>query len=251
MLIEMKNRGIRPDAILFADTGAERPATYTHVERMKAWARRVGFPEIETVRYDPPIAPYKDLEGECLKNQAMPQLAFGRHGCSVKWKIKPQLKRLKEKGIGARRQAIGLDNGPADLRRAKNFAEKAFDAPGVEFWYPLQEWGFDREASKEIIAREGIEVPIKSCCFFCPGMKKAEIREQAQTDPELHQRALELEANYRDGKNFRHDGTFSKKTGRWSPPTPGLGRGFAWKDVPTSDEDRDTASDAAEAFELT
>ena len=31
MLIEMKNRGIRPDVILFADTGAERPGTYIHI----------------------------------------------------------------------------------------------------------------------------------------------------------------------------------------------------------------------------
>lgn len=244
MLIEMWNRGIRPDAILFADTGAERPATYIHIEVMKAWVRRVGFPEIQVVRYTPPIAPYKNLEGENLKNQALPALAFGRHSCSVKWKVDPQNRKLKELGIGSRTQAIGLDDSPADRKRAGRFAEKAFEAPGVSFWYPLQEWGIDRQRCEAIIEAAGLRVPIKSCCFFCPGMKKAEIQEQAIENPELHQRALDIEANYLQGKHYRPDGTISKKTGKWAPPTPGLGRGFAWKDVEVS-EDLGKASVAA------
>ncbi len=219
MLIEMKNRGIRPDVILFADTGAERPGTYIHIEIMKAWTRRVGFPEIQTVRKVPPIAPYKNLEGELQKNQGLPALAFGWHSCSVKWKVGPQNVRLKELGIGPRRHAIGLDDSPADRKRAGKFAEKAFKAPGVSFWYPLQEWGIDRQRCEAIIEAEGLRVPMKSCCFFCPGMKRVEIQEQARENPGLHQRALDIEANFRAGRHFRPDGV------------QGLGRKWAWKDV--------------------
>ncbi len=223
MLIEMKNRGIRPDVILFADTGAERPGTYIHIEVMKAWTRRVGFPEINTVKYTPPIAPYKNLEGESLKNQALPALAFGRHSCSMKWKVGPQNRELKELGIGPRRHAIGLDDSPADRKRAGRFAEKAFEAPGVSFWYPLQEWGIDRQRCEAIIEAEGLRVPMKSCCFFCPGMKRVEIQEQARENPGLYQRALDMEANFRSGRHFRPDGV------------QGLGRNWAWKDVEVSE----------------
>ena len=106
-----------------------------------------------------------------------------------------------------------------DRKRAGKFAEKAFKAPGVSFWYPLQEWGIDRQRCEAIIEAAGLQVPIKSCCFFCPGMKRVEIQEQARENPELHQRALDIEANFRGGRHFRQDGV------------QGLGRKWAWKDV--------------------
>ncbi len=239
MLVEMKNRGIRPDLIIFADTRAERPATYIHIERMKAWLRRVGFPELVTVKYDPPIAPYKDLEGNCLSNQTLPSLAFGMKSCSVKWKVKPQEKFIdrwmEERGMkgGRRRHAIGLDNSPADIRRRKTYAGGTKNSPRCDYWYPLQDWDIDRERAMQIIAAEGIEVPMKSCCFFCPGMKKDEIRDQAEAYPELHERALELEANYRAGRHFRPTGV------------QGLGRKFAWGDVEVKFPIRGKVSDAA------
>lgn len=48
LLIGLRERGERPDAITFADTGSERPETYTYVATMNDWCRRVGFPEIVT-----------------------------------------------------------------------------------------------------------------------------------------------------------------------------------------------------------
>ena len=35
MLIGMHERGITPDAILFSDTGGEKPETYQHIEDMR------------------------------------------------------------------------------------------------------------------------------------------------------------------------------------------------------------------------
>lgn len=37
LIIECRNRGYRPDWILFADTGSEIPGTLEHVERMQQW----------------------------------------------------------------------------------------------------------------------------------------------------------------------------------------------------------------------
>ena len=51
MLVGLKNRGITPDAITFADTGGEKPHTLLHVSAMQEWCSAVGFPPITVVAY--------------------------------------------------------------------------------------------------------------------------------------------------------------------------------------------------------
>lgn len=50
MLIGMHARGIRPDLIIFANTGDEKPATYAYIPIMKQWLESVGFPLITVVK---------------------------------------------------------------------------------------------------------------------------------------------------------------------------------------------------------
>jgi hypothetical protein len=224
MLVGLRALDIVPDLILFADTGAERPETYAHVEAMSAWTVSVGFPEIVTVRYVPPIAPYDSLEGNCLANETLPSLAFGMKSCSAKWKVKPQeryiLAWLAERDLPFEWiAAVGLDATPADLRRQKAFAAQPSQKAGATSRFFLQEWGWNRERCAAEIAAAGIPVPPKSACFFCPAMHKDEIQELALLHPELHRRALDLEEKALTGRhNLRS--------------TKGLGRRFAWRDVP-------------------
>lgn len=222
MLVEMHNRAITPQLILFADTGGEKPATYEHIKTMTNWCELVGFPTIITVRYVPPRSPYRDLENNCLYNQTLPGLAFGMKSCSIKWKVKPQQTYLKtwmvEHGINEIVNAIGLDASPADLRRKSTYAAKGAGSKFGAFWYPLQEWGLTRAACIEIIKNEGLPVPVKSCCFFCPAMKKNEIAALKDSDPDLYLRALALETNALNGKHQLRS-------------TKGLGRNFAWRDL--------------------
>jgi len=51
LLIEAHRRGIRPDLILFADTGSEMPHTYAYLPVVAEWCARVGFPEVQVVRW--------------------------------------------------------------------------------------------------------------------------------------------------------------------------------------------------------
>jgi len=51
MLIEMRRRGMRPDAILFANVGSEKTGTYEFIPIMDAWLRAHEFPPINVVRY--------------------------------------------------------------------------------------------------------------------------------------------------------------------------------------------------------
>src|ERR1700758_3384228 len=90
MLIEFARRGIRPDLILFADTGGEKPETYAYLPVIQRFLARVGFPRVVTVRYQPTRAPYHTLEQQCLHTGTLPSLAYGGKTCSLKYKRAPQ-----------------------------------------------------------------------------------------------------------------------------------------------------------------
>jgi len=125
MLVEMHNRGERPDLILFADTGAEKPETYAYLATIGAWLRSVGFPPVTVVAYEPVRAPYRTLEGKCLANETLPSLALGGHSCALVFKRDQLVKHLKGWELaqdviaqgGRIRKAIGYDDGRADRRR--------------------------------------------------------------------------------------------------------------------------------------
>lgn len=234
MLVAMYRRGIRPDLILFADTGAEKPETYMYLGIMDKWLASVGFPAITTVQYQPTRAKYNTLEGKCLQNETLPSLAFGKHSCSIVFKADPQDKHVARwqpavdawaSGLRVRK-AIGYDNGDQDCRRrakadkavAKKEAQGALSALRHDYWYPLQEWGIDRVECLNLIAGAGLPTPMKSACYFCPASKKSEIIWLRDTHPVLFGRALAMERRARDGKH----GLDTVK---------GLGRNFSWAEL--------------------
>jgi hypothetical protein len=49
MLVELVNRGIRPDMILFADTGGEKPETYRYLDVIQPFLAKIGFAAMTTV----------------------------------------------------------------------------------------------------------------------------------------------------------------------------------------------------------
>ena len=50
MIVGLYCKNIRPDLIIMADTGAERPHTYAHIELMQEFLRMIEFPEITIVK---------------------------------------------------------------------------------------------------------------------------------------------------------------------------------------------------------
>lgn len=213
MLVEMSRRGHRPDAILFADTGGERPETYAAVRKVSDWCVAHGFPAIETVSYVSKKRGDETLEGICLRTKSLPSIAFGFKSCSEKYKIRPQDRWLRNWPAAAQAwseglkviKAIGYDAG--EVRRAKTRTESKF-----AFWYPLVEWGIYREDCVEICKSEGLPTA-KSSCFFCPSMRKHEVLDLAKTHPDLLKRALDMEANAH------------------LTSVKGLGRSYAWSDL--------------------
>src|SRR5437867_108527 len=73
MLIGMQQRGVKPNLILFADTGGELPETYEHVRRFTAWLQAHGLPEIVWVSKTF-AGQLTTLEADCLRNKTLPSI---------------------------------------------------------------------------------------------------------------------------------------------------------------------------------
>lgn len=221
LLVGMYERCIKPDAILFADTGGEKPHTYAHVKAMQHWLLKVGFPPITTVKKVDKHGNVLKLEDDCLNKKALPSVAYGYKTCSQKYKAQPQEKWVNNwepaKAVwkDGRRitKVIGFD-ADEPQRADKDYSDKKYN-----YWYPLIDWDWGRDECIAAISRAGLSQPGKSSCFFCPNAKTTEIRELNAIYPELMQRAIAMEQNA--------DLTTIK----------GLGRGhYAWSEVIATDE---------------
>jgi hypothetical protein len=215
MLIALVSSGIRPDIILFADTGGEKESTYNYIEYFNSYLEANNFPQITKVKYKPTYAPYDTLEGNCFKNQTLPSIAFrSKKNCSLKFKGKvmddyllgkaginkcdgiPDVLQSLERGIKPIK-LIGYDNGKADSRRAVKTLEDA----NFRFEHPLRQLKWAREDCILTILGAGLAVPQKSACFFCPSSKKWELLYLAAQEPEKLLRAVSMEDAARDGKH--------------------------------------------------
>lgn len=224
LLILLKRRGIRPDLILFADTGSEKKLTYDYLLIMNGWLASVGFPLITLVKKRSPKCGDTSLYAECIRKKMLPSIAYGHHSCSEKWKQSPQEIYLNHWGpafLSWRRgrkviRAIGYESTECNrVERATTYLKKK-PSKKFDYWYPLVEAGLNLDACIELIESEGLPVPIKSACFFCSGSKKPEIEWLSREDPEQFQQALVLEET-------------AQATNR---KVKGLGRSFAWRDQP-------------------
>jgi len=254
MLCALKHAGIVPDLITMANTGGEKPETYQYVRYFSAVIKVWGFPEVSWCKKIPTDrVPYTTLEGNCTDNETLPSLAFGMKSCSIKWKQVPQDYFVKGCLSGpnkcdphptwVRAQALGVkpikligyDAGKADIRRSKRLKS---DDPWFRYEYPLQILGWEREQCMEAIAAEGLPVPIKSACFYCPASKKWELWWLAGTHPHLLERSLEMEYKALTGHHSRFDeiefgdSWWNLVQGATSFPssntTVGLGRSMSW-----------------------
>lgn len=230
MLVGMAARGERPDLILFADTGDEKPQTYAYLPVINAWLRKVGFPQVQVVKNARPKSGDKSLSESLLRLGVLPALAYGAHQCSLVWKRDPQQKFVKawQPAIDAWAaglqvvNCIGYDAGPRDSCR--QYKAEGKESPGYRNRFPLIEWGWNREECIRQIEAAGLPVPVKSACFHCPASKKDEIVWLKREAPILFRRALAIEA-----------GALPKIEARRAAgdkvSTIGLGRNFAWADM--------------------
>ena len=198
MIIGMYLHKIPIDLILFADTGGEQPHTYEFIETFNGWLEKHGLPQITSVQYHDKDGNRLTLEQECINSGTLPSIAYGFKRCSLKHKIGPQEKfcnnhpPCREVWNSGKKvvKFIGYDAG--EYYRSDKVLLRDLADPKYSKWYPLMEWGWDREAC----------------------IRAEEIIDLRERYPELFRRALALEDNARA----------NLKTVR------GLGRNYSWKE---------------------
>jgi hypothetical protein len=221
MCILLRNRKERPDLLMFADTGNEKPETYDYIPILRLWLVENGFPDLTVVRRPPTgrVVQYTTLRDNCIANETLPSLAFNLKGCSLKWKQEAMdmfllgVSRGKNKRVGwpmavlameagvKITKCIGYDAGVNDSKRGAHVT----DSPYFEFRYPLREEGWDREKCIEVIKAEGLPVPVKSACYFCPASQAWEVYWLAAMHPDLFLDSIFMEDNARNGKHGLHE----------------------------------------------
>lgn len=234
MILEMLNRGIKPDLVIAADTLGEKPETYEFARIFEEYllgddavaASRISVVTVtrgitkvrqsgRTVETD--AKSYISLEENCLINKTLPSIAFGYKSCSAKWKrepiewfeaIWPPAVKCWQAG-GKVTKAIGYDFG--EQRRATIRDDEKYN-----YWYPLIEWGFNRSDCERIVRMSGLPPVPKSACFYCPSSKKPELVKLKIEHPDLFARAVAMEEN------------------AILDSVKGLGRSFSWKEFETT-----------------
>jgi hypothetical protein len=228
ILVEMHNRGIRPDCIQWADTGSERRHTYRAAQVLIDWLVSVDFPPLVIVRRRCPRAGHRGLYEQAWNTEQLPSPAFHmNHSCSIEWKLKPQRRWQERTGWlwptttaigfdaqevphrkGAATEAIGIEATETGRRSLRYAVDN--DKDFVQ-WYPLVDWNMTRQDCIDSIHRAGLPSPGKSACFMCPVSKACELREME--DDEIGA-ATDLETRFQDGKNFKgkYIGLASKRT---------------------------------------
>lgn len=233
MLVGMVQRGEKPDAILFADTGGEKPQTYDFIVSFRQWLASHEL-SITVVAYSAKLtsplgidfacgSSHASLEDECHNNGTLPSKAFGFGGCSQKWKRYPMDKFVQQFqpaieawGRGEKvERLIGIHSG--ETKRGKIPDDAKFT-----YRFPLKEWGWNQSHCIAAIVAEGLPVPPKSSCFFCPAMKKHEVIELSKQHPELFGRAVAIEQNARECEGL--------------DVVKGLGRNWSWESLVKADE---------------
>ena len=238
ILVGLHERGIKPDYILFADTGAERPDIYAHKEKVNKWLKSVGFPTVTTVKRTLKDGSHITLEEECHRDVVLPSLAFGKKKCSDKFKVRPQNAFARAMGLKKYIKVIGYGTGEID--RAINGIEKAGErydklkrqSSKDDFpvqWFPLIDWKLNRAQCKELSKTVGF-CTAKSSCFFCPAMKVGEIIKLRDQYPEHYERALLIEDGYLARKKKAVDSMTFNESLSSKYTVNGLGRNWSWRE---------------------
>lgn len=189
--------------IVFSDTGAEHAETYSYLDFFDSYLRekfsaqiiRLSYREEQYFKHNDRLS----LEEYCLAKRMIPSLNM--RWCAKIWKREP-LEQYRKRMDNSSSLLIGFSG---EETKRMNLNSK-FSNP----WeFPLIERNIWREDCLRIIKEEGLEIPRKSFCFFCPFQKLSQWRTLFEKNPDLWERAKTLEkiASERVGRKitFRMD----------------------------------------------
>ena len=184
LIIMLKDQGIKIDHIIFSETSNEMPETYIFLKEFKLWCKKHKL-NFVTVQSE-----LGDLKKYYMERNIIPYRMF--RSCTDKFKVRPINKWLKE---NYHKQEVNMFMGIAADERKR--ADRMGDKKYIKFKFPLIENGIDRDLCIAIIKKEGLSVPVKSGCYFCPFQTKRSWKELLKKHPNLFINSEKFEENGR------------------------------------------------------
>lgn len=209
-------RGIRPDALVMADTGGELDETMENVDAVDALIQSWGWDPI--VR----VSEAKTLEQHSLDTQRMPSVSYGRKSCSIRFKVEPFERWVKTwaPAVDAwgRGERVTVVIG-YNVDEVARWSKAQPPDPRFAYRYDLVEWKWGREDAAAAARRFGLN-PCKSACFFCGSARPLEVLRLRDRRPDLFARGVVIE---RAARPFRGS-------------IRGLGKNFSWEEIADADD---------------
>lgn len=212
-LILCTNKGIKFDHILFSDPGDENPETYKYISYFNKWLKEHGQPKIKVLFKRTRDGKKLTLYNDNITLKSLPSIVYGYKKCSLKYKVAPF-----EKFMNNDKLAIEAWKGGSQVFVYKGIDcdedHRAIVNPNPKFTnvYPLISAEFGRFDCIKYIIDNGLKVPPKSSCTFCPSMKPYEIIELYETNRPAFYKAINMERNAKENLLT----------------IKGLGRDFSW-----------------------
>jgi hypothetical protein len=205
MMIHQPQRfKVLPKHIIFADPGAEMPATYDHVNRMADLLDQSGFnlivikPEIPIDQSD------RGLQTVPWFTRIGSDVALLRRQCTREYKIDPIQRKIRELLGYKKGQRIPVGSAITWLGISTDESQRAVPnrIPWIENFYPLIEMGISRSEC-QILNHHYLNYSVpKSSCYFCPFTKRQEWERRKVEDPIEFDRAVKLDEKIRDLPQF-------------------------------------------------
>lgn len=186
---------------VFVDVGAdsENPATMRYLSEVAMpYAERMGIEFVVTEKRLRD-GTQETLMGRLTKEGSrslpipirMSNGAPGRRSCTADFKIKVLSKFAKSRGATKQAPAlVGLGISLDEFMRMRTDSDEIYQTLS----YPLIDLRLTRDQCAALIAREGLPVPPKSSCFFCPFHRPSVWARMRFEEPALFEQSVELEA---------------------------------------------------------
>ena len=251
MIVLATQGKIEADIALFSNVGddSEHPKTLRYVrEIIIPWATSKGFrvEELTPHKRGEPTSLVKEITREGSRRVLIP--VYGDIGaplsrsCTTDFKVRVIGQWARKNGANKNNKFVcHIGISVDEIERAGRGQPEAWQ----ERSYPLLDLGLRRSDCEQVIRDAGLPVPPKSSCFFCPFHRPLTWSELRRDEPELFEKAQELEdhINNRQREFGRNPLYLTKFGGRLSdviaeaqqqlfeyegPGQEGCDSGFCW-----------------------
>ncbi len=181
LMIHLIKNNLAIDEAVFADVGGELPETYSYLKIAKKYLadHRVRLRVIKVSVGGTGLY-------ECAYRRKVVPSQIWRW-CTRDFKVKPIYRYYRSLGKHVN-QYLGIDYG--EIHRMKDS-----QVDYVTNLYPLIDAKIDRDGCIDLIKSEGLPVPPKSGCYFCPFNNHDRWKSLLESHPDLYQKSIELEEN--------------------------------------------------------